>query len=50
MHPDWLSELVAHCFTKGVGFCGPRIVHPATSRIISLWDGYGKWRLDKINL
>ena len=35
MHPDWLSELVAHCFTKGVGFCGPRIVHPATSRIIS---------------
>jgi len=35
MHPNWLDQLVAHCFTKGVGFCGPRIVHPASSRIIS---------------
>ena len=35
MYLNWRDELVAHCFTKGVGFCGPRIVHPATSRIIS---------------
>ena len=35
MHPNWLDQLVAHCFTRGVGFCGPRIVHPASSRIIS---------------
>ena len=35
MHPNWLDELVAHCFADGVGFCGPRIIHPASSRIIS---------------
>lgn len=35
MHPDWLDELVAHCFADGIGFCGPRIVHPATSRVVS---------------
>ena len=35
MHPNWLDELVAYCFADGVGFCGPRIVHPASSRIIS---------------
>ena len=35
MYLNWLDELVAHCFTKGVGFSGPRIVHPVTSRIIS---------------
>jgi glycosyltransferase involved in cell wall biosynthesis len=35
MHPGWLEELIAHCLSEEVGFCGPRIVHPATSRVIS---------------
>ena len=35
MHPDWLNELVAHCVADGIGFCGPRIIHAASSRIIS---------------
>lgn len=35
MHPAWLDSLVSHCLQGNVGFCGPRLVHPATSRVIS---------------
>ena len=35
MHPAWLDSLVSHCLQENVGFCGPRLVHPATSRVIS---------------
>jgi len=35
VHPNWLMELVSQCMREETGLCGPRLIHPATSRVVS---------------
>ena len=35
LHSDWIKRFVYNCSDQNTGFVGPKLLHPATSRIIS---------------